>query len=924
VIPDDPIDDLCESVGDGAPVDWDLTESTVANLEEQSKVRAMRDIDRIARYNRTLQRPPGTTAPSSGTAAPAPWGHLMPLELVSWGRSGEVWRSWDAWLQREVALKFLLAPDAGSLDGSALLAEARALARVRHPGVVNVHGIGSHDGRVGMWMEFLAGPTLDAEIQRRGPLPIRDTARIGLEICEALQAVVAAGLVHRDIKPANIVLESSGRTVLTDFGLGRRMALAERAVWHASGTPLFMAPELLAGGAATPRSDIYALGVTLRWALTGRNPFRARTLEELKAEAEAGPSVPLRSERPDAPPTLVEAVERAMRPDPAARWDSAAQLAESLRHVVHAPPRVGTTLWKWGAAAASALLLGAVLYQARLAPRPVQSPAGRFTISGPPGHRLVPNTYSTAVSPDGRLMVFTAEDSTGVTRLWLRPLGALQSTPLEGTEHGELPFWSPDSRYLGFFADLKLKKLAIAGGRPEILCNAPDPRGASWGRGGVIVFAPLAAGPIYRVSAEGGFVTEVMAPDSTRRETALRWPHFLPDGERFMFVALPPKDGTFDVYVGTPGSGERRLVMKAGSAPIPAGDKGLVLANNGRLFFQRFDYRRLKPVGAPVALGVATGSDASVGQPLATASRNGVLARPDEALPNTRLVWVDRSGNRLGALPLPAGRYEKHYFSPDGTRLLVERRDSPTTVDLWMVDLPDGTARRFTQGSQSRIGGRPSWSPDGRRIAFSSNREGRTNIYQRGADEAAEEHLLFESDGQFKEVFSWSPDGRYLIFGQAAPRTGWDLWLLPVGSSPQAPIPYLHSVANEVSGRISPDGRWMVYSSDASGRVELYVRSFPAPGVEQLVSHELGDGTWRRDGRELLIPRTREKQIWSIPVEIGPTFRAGAPRMLFREHPGALWVDVHPDGHRFLESIPVDGEPPTIVVDLNFLSRIGL
>ena len=362
--------------------------------------------------------------------------------------------------------------------------------------------------------------------------------------------------------------------------------------------------------------------------------------------------------------------------------------------------------------------------------------------------------------------------------------------------------------------------------------------------------------------------------------------------------------------------------MKAGCAPIPAGDRGLVLANNGRLLFQRFDFRRLRPVGAPVALGAASGSDASVGQPLATASRNGVLARPDERLPNTQLVWVSRSGNPVGVLPLPEGRYEKHYFSPDGTRLLVERRDSPTTVDLWMVDLPDGTARRFTQGSQSRIGGRPSWSPDGRRIAFSSNRKGRTNIYQRGADEAAEEELLFESDGQFKEVFSWSRDGRYIVFGQAAPTTGWDLWLLPLGDS-RRPIPYLHSRANELAGTISPNGRWIVYSSDASGRMEIYVRSFPAPGVEQLVSHQLGEGYWTRDGRELLIPRTREKQIWSVPVETTPTFRAGEPRMLFREHPGALWIDAHPDGHRFLESIPVENDPPSIVVDLNFLSRIG-
>jgi Tol biopolymer transport system component len=920
VIPDDPIDDAYESIPDGRSVDWELTESKAASALEQSRVRALRDLERIAEYNRSLQRSTTKDQPSSsGATPPPPWGHLTPLELVSAGRSGEVWRSWDAWLQREVALKFLFAPDAGNLEDSALLAEARALARIRHPGVVAVHGIGYHDGRVGMWMEFLVGSTLEAEIQRRGPLPPRDATRIGLEVCRALEAVVAAGLVHRDIKPANIVLEPSGRTVLTDFGLGRRLALADRETWHSSGTPLFMAPELLAGEPATPRSDLYALGVTLRWALTGHSPFRAHTIDDLRVEAGAGPPTPLRSERPDVPAALADVIERAMSPRAEARYASAAQIAEDLERILSGANGVrGRTKWRTIAATGTILLLGAaILILPRFRGRPASIRAARFSVTAPPNTTLFLDANAAVVSPNGRFVAFVASDSAGTRRIWLRPLEVLTARPLEGTEDGDEPFWSPDSRSLGFFADMKLKTIAVFGGPPEVLCSAASPRGASWGKGGAIVFAPMATGSLYRVSSEGGTVTEILRPDSARQETAFRWPQFLPDGERFLFVALPPRNELFDVLTAALGSKERRHVMTAGCAPVCAGAMGLILASNGRLMLQGFDYRRLKPVGAPVALGRAPFSNVSVGQPLASASTNGVLVYLSESLANTNLAWVDRTGRRGGVLPLPAGRYERMYFAPDGRRLLAERRDSPTTVDLWMIDLVQGKSTRFSQGSQSRMGGAPAWSPDGRRIAFSSNRAGRTHIYQRFVDEAREETLLYGSTGQFKEVNEWSSDGRYLVFEQADPVTGWDLWLLPMDRK-REPIPYLRSRFNEAAGRVSPDGKWLVYSSDATGKTEVYVRSFPQAGAEHPVSNSPGRGVWSSDGREILIEHTKDGRVWSVPVTTTPTFKAGTPRLLFRQRPGTLWLRSTPRGDRFLESTPItNNEPPSITVDLS-------
>lgn len=917
---EEPIDEACESIDDGQSVDWDLTESKLTNAPDHGSVRALRGLEKIAEFHRGLHHPPeGVPADRTRVTTPEQWGHLTLLELASSGKSGEVWRAWDAWLQREVALKFLFAVSESGAGDSALLDEARALARVRHPGVVNVYGIGAHSGRIGMWMEFLHGNSLEGEIERYGALDPAKVAGIGLDLCAALGAVVAAGLVHRDIKPSNVVLEASGRTVLTDFGLGKRAAVADRERWRSSGTPLFMAPELLAGEAATPRSDLYALGVTLWWALAGRCPFNARTLEELRAEAAAVPSTRLRDARPDAPPALADAIERAMAPLAEARYPTTAEFAEAIEASLPGTGPVRPAQRHWGRLAAvggalliglTAILLGSFKHSSPLAP------SGSFTIDAPAKTALITAAGCQTISPDGRLVAFVAADSTQVQRIWIRPLNAIAPRIVDGTDGAFFLFWSPDSRQLGFFADKKVKTIAIAGGAPEVLCNAPDPRGATWGRGGVIVFAPRAAGGLYQVSSQGGAVTEIQRPDSTAHEAALRWPHFLPDGKRFFFVSLPPRNGEFDVFVANTASGGRRHVMRAGCAPVVAGDRGVVIASNGRLLLQGFDYGRLTPKGSPVALSRAPVSDQSVGQPLASASRNGVILHVNEPLENTELHWVDRSGRDRGVLPLPPGRYESGVAAPGGKQLLVGKRESPANVELWLVDVVNGQSRRFTLGSQSRFGGVPVWSPDGTRIAFSSNRTGRTNIYERLVNEAGEERLLLESEDQFKEVNDWSPDGKYLIFEQANNQTSWDLWVLPM--EPKGPaVPYLASKSGEYGANISPDGRWLVYSSDASGRNEVYVRAFPTPGAEYNVSDAPGRGFWSRDGREILIKQD-DGQIWSVPVSTEATFKAGRPRLLFRT--GLRVMDIHPipASDRFLEvRLAGQEEPATITVDVN-------
>ncbi|HET9326088.1 MAG TPA: protein kinase [Candidatus Eisenbacteria bacterium] len=926
---DDPVDAVTGSISDGDRVNWELAESSAADESDKASIDALRDIERVARGYRMLHassRVHGGSgdgadgAESRGRLTPAQWGDLTVLELARAGANGEVWRAWDRWLQREVALKFLQVKDSEptGLHDSGLLEEARALARVRHPSVVVVYGIADHDRRVGMWMEFLEGATLAAEIERRGALPALEVVRIGLALCRALEAVESAGLVHRDIKPANVVLEATGRVVLTDFGLGQRWELLSGR-WRASGTPIFMSPGVLSGEPATPRSDLYALGVTLRWALTGRSPFNASNVEELKIEAAEGPSRTLESEQPDAPQQLVQAIDRAMAPNPEERFASAAQMTVALEHAVRS-----MTASRWRrplaavaiAAGAVLVVLSTVALMRTLMPLP-SPPVTRFSIDPPPNRSLSGNPANVAVSPDGRQIAFVVGDSSGTNSIWVRSLDALAARQLGGTDGSTGPFWSPDGRHIGFFAQDKLKKIAVAGGLPQILCDAPDARGGTWGKD-AIVFAPVPTGPLCRVSPDGGAATVIEKPDTTREETALRWPQFLPDGKHFLFVALPSRDGGHEVFVSSTDTPKRKLLTRSDAAPTVAGKDWLILSRDGHLMAQRFDSGQLRVAGDPIAIGPSAETQQSVGQRVASASRNGVLAHLNARLPDTQLLWVDRSGRRIGAIAAPEGRYEKGTISPEGERILVVRRTSPTVVDLWTIDSETGSATRVTSRSQSRIGGLPAWSPDGAQVAFSSNRDGVTNIYVKDLGKATPEHVVFQSTAQFKEVESWSADGRFLFFQQAEPQTAWDVWYLAMLGQRRA-VPYLRSRQIELSGRPSPDGRWVAFISDKTGMNQLYVQSFPSLGKQhQISASEAAGCSWSSDGRELIV-FSSDGTVWSVQVDTGGgDFKAAIPRPLFKA-PDGLWITPSPDHRRFLVMVPEGDAPPaTITVVQNW------
>jgi serine/threonine-protein kinase len=545
----------------------------------------------------------------------------------------------------------------------------------------------------------------------------------------------------------------------------------------------------------------------------------------------------------------------------------------------------------------------------------------RLTIQAPAGTAIAEAGNAAVISPDGRTLVFVGTDSSEVGRLWLRDLGGLEARALEGTEHGFQPFWSPDGRWLGFFADGKLKKIAVTGGRPEILCDAPDPRGGAWGAQETIVFAPNATGGFSSIAAEGGAVSVVLEPDSSRRETSLRFPAFLPDGRRFLFAALPLRDGKFDLYVGEVGSSKRRLVHRADAAPVYAAPGYLVTIQGPRLTAEPFDARSAKVTGKPITIGASPVGYANDSQPGASVSRDGILAYTTMTITNTRLEWLDRTGGVTGALAVPAAAWIFPSISPDGRSVLLSQTVSIHELDYWRVDLATGEATRLTFDPTHTQGG-AAWAPDGERIVFNSTPRGPGDLFIQTAD-GAPPTLLYASDVLFKNPGSWSPDGKLITFYQPDAHTGWDVWTVPADGSGSA-APLVRTPANEGGGWISRDGRWIAYTSDASGRNDLFIQSFPQLSTRVRVNGVTGSSVvggvwWSRDGRELLF--TVGNEVRAAVIEPGPTLRLGPARTLFRVPEGSGGISPTPDHDRFLVSVGERGNTaPSVVIDVNWAS----
>lgn len=856
---------------------------------------------------------------------------LGPYEIaepLGAGGMGEVYRARDARLGREVAIKVL--PEAFAADGDRMRRferEAKLLASLNHPHIASIYDIGEDDGVHFLVMELVEGETL-AERLSRGPVPFREAASVGIQIAEALEAAHARGIVHRDLKPANVIVDEDGKVKVLDFGLAKALAAegsadpaAEGAdprtlTYQATeagvvlGTAAYMSPEQARGKAADSRTDVWAFGCVLFEMLSGQRPFDGDSAADtLGAVVSAEPdwaSLPRSLPRP-----LHRVLRRCLAKDPKERLhhiaDARLELVDAVGGVVEEGGGKAATAARGRRAAAlvGAVLLGALLWGAVAwvsgpsAPeeRPPATPS-RWTVDVSDHGQLDLGGRSAplAISPDGRTLAYVARTPQGSTRLYVRHIDRLEARAIPGSEGAENPFFSPDGRWLGFFASARLKKVPVGGGTPVNLAPVPlDNLGATWSEDGTIVFASYFSG-LWQVPDTGG-EPELLTPSEEVGSTQHRWPGFLPDGRRVLFILQTlegPRLAIFDLE-----RRERTLVPGvqnvAKARYVPSGH--LLFAQEGALLAARFDPVEGRLLDAPVPLVSGMAMESIYGSANFAASAAGTLVyAAGEATPPGSLTWVDRSGREEPAVDHRAP-FEHPHLSPDGSRLAVEVGSEVGGRQVELFDLERGTRTVLTGEARSA---QPIWHPDGRRITVVSDRAGNWDLYLATASGRGDlEPLLVEPLEQW--LGSWTPDGETLVFYQVDPETARDLWVLDVADGEARP--YRATPANERGVRLSPDGRWLAYVSDESGRDEVYVESFPEPGSRWTISTAGGvEPVWPRDGTELFY---REgDRMMAVTMEAEEGFEPSLPRLLFdgpyaEEIVGNPNYDVAPDG-RFL------------------------
>ena len=896
------------------------------------------------------------------------------LSLLGKGGMGEVYRARDSKLKRDVAIKIL--PDEFSRDPervSRFQREAEVLASLNHPNIAAIYDLDEAEGTRFLVLELVEGPTLSERV-RRGPLPIDEALSIAKQICDGLEAAHEKSVIHRDLKLANIKITPEGKVKLLDFGLARifqepsNADLSDLPTQMSRSTPgvivgtaAYMSPEQAKGESVDRRADIWAFGCVLYEMLAGRAVFEGKTFTELLG-AVIHKDVVWTALPASTPSKIRNLLRRCLQKDRTLRLrdigDARIELDELQKGVeVDAPVAPASTPRRerilWLSAVTILTLVAAVALVWTL--RPLRTaPEMRLEINTP----LTSDPVSMAISPDGQKIVFSATDQ-GRTQLWVRALNSVSARPLSGTDSAQYPFWSPDSRSVGFLADSQLKRIDIDGGSVQLIAIAGGNRGGTWNHDDVILFNRLAGGPILRAAATGGdpiAITRLQTP----QEVSHRFAQFLPDGRHFIYYVqgAPQARG---VYAGQLDGPEPRRLLDADAGAVYASSGHLLFVRQGTLFAQGFDPVRLELNGNPIRLAEQVTVNTAENLAAISASAAGPLVyRTGSPVGGQRqLVWFDRSGKEVGKAGDPDPGFGGPAISPDGSRVAVQRTVNGNT-DVWLLDLGRGLLTRFTFDVAADLF--PLWSPDGSHVAFTSNRNGTFDLYQKPATGAGAEELLV-TGADAKVPMDWSLDGKFLLYRNSDPKTNFDLWALPMSGAREAqarqgaavnnaspaqsasaiarslnegsqlvtdgdhkPFPVVRTNFEEREGQFSPDGKWIAYQSNESGRFEIYVQPFPGPGGKFQISTNGGAQVrWRHDGKELFYIAL-DGRLMAVPIQFasnGQAIEPGSPVPLFATHIGGAVRGfdrqeyiVSPDGQRFLMNTLTEetGSSPITVI----------
>ena len=852
---------------------------------------------------------------------------LGPYEVVAplgAGGMGEVWRARDTRLERSVAIKVLPAEFAANAELRLRLErEAKTVSQFNHPHICTLYDVGHENGRDFLVMEYLEGETLADRIDR-GPLPLDDVIRYGIQIASALERAHGAGIIHRDLKPGNVMVTKSG-TKLLDFGLAKTQASVlapQSSVLETEHRPLtkegtilgtvqYMAPEQLEGQEADARTDIFALGTILYEMATDRRAFQGKTRTSLIAAIVDRDPPPISSIQPLTPRAFERVVMTCLAKDPNDRWQSAHDVRLELQWLAEeetesAAPRKRSRL-AWTLAAILALLAiasTAMLVRSMIAARnqlPIRTsilpPAGAafdFFIEGGPA----------VISPDGKKIVFGAALRGAPRSLWLRTTDSPVPRQLSGTEGAGNPFWSPDSRNIAFYADGLLKKVHFNGGAPVNICPSDPIRGGTWNEEGTIVVG-LPASPLMKVSASGGTLTPTTVLDDQQRDTTHRYPWFLPDGKHFLFLAGPHSadDSADMICLGSIDEKMRKPLIHA-SSYVAYYDGWILYVRDQILIAQRFDAKKLQITGEPIVLPEQQVEyDAITGRTFFSVSTNGsLLYETGEGLPQSQLAWFDRNGKPAG-LAGETQKYGSVALSPDGRFVaysLLPRQN------LWIHDIARDVKTRVTF-AKSRDWS-PVWSSDSSKIAFASNRGARAyDLYVRDVRTGGEQAIVVSD--RDKTPTGWSRDGQTLLYTVATGGANKnDIFYYSFAD--RSSHPYLTTPFAETNARFSPDGKWVAYQSTDVPPWQIYIAPFPPNGTKWQASSKLGVFPhWSADGKELFYATTGK--IVAVPITLSSTPDIGQPVPLFDVHYGTAptW-DVTADGRKFLVNSRIGEAPP--------------